>query len=1621
MNKEKKGYIAQFGTFDVKNYGDLLFPEVLKNQLSDYHIHMFSPIGGTKPFSDDEVFACSQFETMSDIYNYKAVIIGGGDLIRLDNSIASDYRSSVDVAFEIWQTPCLEASKKNIPIIFNGVGVPFPFRKECQHMVKFIFDLADYISVRDDVSRQFLADCGVKNVKVIPDTVFSIKNIYSQEDLKSICYNVLRKYGIEKDDRYLVFHHNIMNINDENYINYLYDNLSSYSQSTDIKIIFMPIGYVHNDIEFLNKLYSIDTKKFSLIEDELDLIEMTSVLACSAGYVGTSMHGAIVSLSYGKFAICMNDMNLAKINGLYQNIGKIEWNVKNKYALNDILVDATSSEYQCIDFENKIEEHFNQIRSILQDGTNKKYIDNEILNIYYQLALRQNDKDENLLKCANVFFDYGQGYSETNKQQIYYSAQRGLYKLKIEIPGCVVKVRIDPIENNIINISNLVVELDGVISEYTCGSEIETEIGKLLLSLDPCFEVTIDGQRCLELSFSANILKPEQLIELFGKLHYDMLVTSENIKYMEKMNQDLKFKNQDLNEKNQNLNINNEKLCARVSTLETEIQQKDKQVSNMISENEKKKEQIIYIQERINNLNAELDKRIEECNALQLDNQMLQAETGRLNNEIAEAHNSLRLIQSSTSWKLTKPIRGIKNLIRKIFSSNKLFRHIWRALGLWKHHGFSVMRQECKQYRIRKKNGTDVICATSEPVVAYSNNKDGYVPYDSEYQDNIDFSMHETMVKMLAFYLPQYHTFKENDEWWGEGFTEWVNVRKGEPRFDGHYQPRVPHKDIGYYSLEDIDTLKKQAKLAKQHGIYGFCFYYYWFSGKRLMEKPVDMLLEHPEIDLPFCLCWANENWTRTWDGQAKNVLIGQEYSYEDDELFIKDIKKYVDDPRYIRIDGKPVIIVYNPGEIPDCEHTFKQWRRYAKEYGIGDILLWTCQTANHTAAELNIEDYIDAEVEFPPHNTWKEQFGVRDVDLHGGSAFIYNYDKVVDYQIEKMEKESDTKVPIYRCCTMGWDNSARRKQNWFAYYGYSLKSLYKWVTSIVKTSKRRFEDKECFAFINAWNEWGEGTYLDPDCRFGYANINTVSKALFELPLEDRFVVFNDSDEVKQCENLKTSDAKIAVQIHMFYLDTMEEIVDNLNKIPYTFDCYISTDTEEKKKTISTYFDSICKSNHCQVDIIQNRGRDVAPFLKQMKKVYNQYEYICHIHSKKTRTNDHGNEWRTYIFDHLFGNEKYLSHIFAMFEENPKLGIVMPETYPVLEYQAEWGGNREGVAALLHKMGIDIELPELPVFPVGDMFWMRSAAVKPIFDLDLSQADFPEEAGQVNATIAHQIERVWVYLAKSQGYDYVKVFNNCSEHLDMPKKKRIGIYVHYDKANIISADDEKTVAYFSGLFEEFHFVTNSKLAEEELGKIRGYVQSVTCRENIGLDFGGWKQKLLQLGREYVTSFDEVVLLNNSFYKPVYDIKKMFNDMSNRKVDFWGVTIFPYSPDGSYIQKPYIPEHLQSYFMVFHDSVIQSDVFWGFWEAMPEYESFIDVVANCESQFTRILADAGFRYEPYIKETYYISKFLNNYRIPYEKPVSLVLLKDPFIKKKCTQYMDEMERIKLIRLTEELQA
>ena len=1018
---------------------------------------------------------------------------------------------------------------------------------------------------------------------------------------------------------------------------------------------------------------------------------------------------------------------------------------------------------------------------------------------------------------------------------------------------------------------------------------------------------------------------------------------------------------------------------------------------------EKERAKSELLRAELNRQEREKQKLLEYNTKIKLEKQELVAREMNLRKDISGLLQDISDIHASTSWKISRPVRAAGMLGRWLTGHFRPVHKCNTAVKILKNGGIRLLVHEIKHYKEYKMQ----VPADRDP-------RSMDLSVDSEYQENQDFSKQAADVKMLAFYLPQFHVFPENEQWWGKGFTEWTNVRSGEAAFDGHDQPRVPHPDFGYYDLTDIHVLKKQAKLASQHGIYGFCFYYYWFSGKRLMEKPLELLSDHPEIDLKYCLCWANENWTRAWDGQDRDILIAQKYSDEDDRNFILDLKKYLEDKRYIRIYGKPLILVYNPGQIPDCHKSFQTWRKTAQKTGIGEILIWTCQTANHTAEELHIEDCIDAEVEFPPHNMWWTSAAVRGADLGGRSAFLYSYPKIADKAIDRLKAERDRKIPLHHGCMLAWDNAARRKEGWFTYCSFSLKSLYRWVRAVAGDAREKFEPEERFVFINAWNEWGEGTYLEPDEKYGYSGINTVSKALLGLPWKNDLKIVHQGDAALEKEDFEQADmVRIAVQIHMFYLDTLDEVISCLNQIPYSFDCYISTNTSEKKRRIEKRMQDACQCHSFCVEIYENRGRDVAPFLVQMKERLCQYDYICHIHSKKTKTDDHGNEWRKYNYRHLFGSSGYLKRVFQLFESDSNLGILMPETYPVLELQAEWGGNREGVMSVLHKMGIQTPLPKEPVFPVGNMFWARTDAVRKMFEYGLTQKDFPAEAGQNNATIAHQIERIWVYLAVSQGYSYQKIFNNCQmKEGQLQKKRRLLSYVHYDKENIISDDDLKTLQIFSGICEKVLFVTNSVLKKDQLDRVAEYADHILLRENRGFDFGAWKDSMYDFGKDQIRQFDELILLNNSCFPPVFDIQEMFAEMEGQNLDFWGNTISPFSPDGSYIGEACMDEHIQSYFMVFQERVLASDRFWKFWEELPECQELIDVIAKCETKLTKILKDAGFSCAPYIRETYYMSRFLNNYAIPYEKPCSLLLLKDAFVKKKCYQYMEEEEKVRL---------
>lgn len=355
-----------------------------------------------------------------------------------------------------------------------------------------------------------------------------------------------------------------------------------------------------------------------------------------------------------------------------------------------------------------------------------------------------------------------------------------------------------------------------------------------------------------------------------------------------------------------------------------------------------------------------------------------------------------------------------------------------------------------------------------------------------------DASPVKSDIKAIAFYLPQFHVVPENDEWWGSGFTEWTNVRKGEPQFEHHYQPHVPSL-LGHYDLSDPSVLEKQAALAQAYGIYGFCFYYYWFDGKVLLDLPVRRMLELGKPEFPFCICWANENWTRRWDGKDSEVLIGQRHSPEDDLAFLENIQSILLHHNYIRVDGKPLLIVYQPSLLPDPRATAERWRRVFRERGFGELFLAAAQTFAYRTPP---QDYgFDAVIQFPPHaggdplNHFVKRLN------RGFSGNLYNYKQLTHRFLGDFLEQSSSRR-IYPTVMPSWDNTARLRSKSSIWINISPESFYDWLCEIVSALRSMRPPEDRIVFINAWNEWAEGCHLEPDQLYGYGWLNATKLAL---------------------------------------------------------------------------------------------------------------------------------------------------------------------------------------------------------------------------------------------------------------------------------------------------------------------------------------------------------------------------------------------------------------------------------------------------------------------------------------------------------------------------------------------
>jgi len=366
-------------------------------------------------------------------------------------------------------------------------------------------------------------------------------------------------------------------------------------------------------------------------------------------------------------------------------------------------------------------------------------------------------------------------------------------------------------------------------------------------------------------------------------------------------------------------------------------------------------------------------------------------------------------------------------------------------------------------------------------------------------------------------YFPQFHEIAENNNWWGKGFTDWHNVKEGAPQFEGHYQPRVPLNDY-YYDQSKLSTIEWQIELAKQYGIYGFCHYHYWFDGKQLLETPTNLMLENDQLDFPFCLSWANETWSRRWDGRDNEILIEQTHpaNRESWKKHFDYLVQFWKDERAIKINGKPIFVIYRPQYIQDINEMIDYWQMLAQENGL--LGIYIIHQQSFELPNKNTLKNFDAIFHFQPAMAINAQ---RKGSLLLSSLLLLDTfrllpEKIQDYiraaktklrgriQLHDYDKiwqsiinlQPDSHLTTYPGCFVDWDNAARYKNRATIYYEATPKRFGYWLSKLLDTMPDR-NLPENYIFLNAWNEWSEGAYLEPDEKYRYAYLETLKSVLF--------------------------------------------------------------------------------------------------------------------------------------------------------------------------------------------------------------------------------------------------------------------------------------------------------------------------------------------------------------------------------------------------------------------------------------------------------------------------------------------------------------------------------------------
>ena len=598
--------------------------------------------------------------------------------------------------------------------------------------------------------------------------------------------------------------------------------------------------------------------------------------------------------------------------------------------------------------------------------------------------------------------------------------------------------------------------------------------------------------------------------------------------------------------------------------------------------------------------------------------------------------------------------------------------------------------------------------------------------------------------KIIAFYLPQFHPIPENDQWWGRGFTEWTNVSKATPQFHGHYQPRLPG-ELGFYDLRESTVMQRQVELAKLYGISAFCFHYYWFQGHRLLERPLNSLLSDKTLDFPFCICWANENWTRRWDGAESDILMEQKHSPDDNAAVFDDLLKYLSDERYLRIEGKPLVVIYRPAIIQNFASLIETWRAAAESAGLVGIYI----VATNAFGFMNEDGFdLDGICEFPPHAVVADNL-LNDVSLlnEDFSGAVYEYSDAASFSIQRIQHMTARTGGYFPSVMAAWDNEARKPGRGHVFQNATPALFYRWLQAACNWSQNNNDPGANLVFINAWNEWGEGTYLEPDRRFGYAFLSAVAayrEAI--MPLNEGLILLAKAVEV---ENARTCD-NVAC-IHLYYTDMIEDFAVYIENIRKTLSIDVIL-TIPRSWSEAHALQAVKTLRPTRLIICENRGRDVLPFLKALDAAHDLgYIFGCKLHSKKSLHLASGDAWGQALMNALTETD-FLREAMTTFRSEKKVGLVAPSsTIFSIEDPSTIRDNRSNIEAILLCLGIS-GFP-LRDFIAGTMFWFRVAALDLLRALPYREEEFGPELGAIDGTIAHAIERLVPTLAQAAGFE----------------------------------------------------------------------------------------------------------------------------------------------------------------------------------------------------------------------------------------------------------------------------